>query len=135
GQTPDRWLVLSCLASYASKEASGYWQMRPEDAPEARAEEVTGILAELRALAARQGYEADAANPQVWREADSDEVRYQFMVLTSAIISPYLLANQPVGRQFLVLPGGRAGLVETKLRRDTRLRNALDEGQWTLVKF
>jgi len=33
------------------------------------------------------------------------------------------------------MPGGRAGLVETKLRRDPSLRQALDKGQWTLVKY
>ena len=72
----------------------------------------------------------------MWREAGSDEPRYRFVVLASAVISPYLLATGPAdGRQFLVLPGGRAGLVEAKLRRDPRLRQAFHAGQWTLVKY
>ncbi len=136
GQTPDRGLILDCLASYAAKEIGDYWQLRPEDEAQARASELAGILAELRALAARQGYEAEAGNPQVWREAGADETRYRFVVLATAVVSPYLLANEAAdGRQFLVLPGGRAGLVETKLRRDPRMRHALDNGKWTLVKY
>jgi hypothetical protein len=33
------------------------------------------------------------------------------------------------------LPGGRAGLVAFKLRRDPRLRAALTAGNWIIVKF
>ena len=35
----------------------------------------------------------------------------------------------------MVLPGGRAGLTEFKLRRDPRLRPAIQAGAWTIVKF
>ena len=37
-------------------------------------------------------------------------------------------------RGVIVLPGSRAGWVEYKLRRDPRLRNAVENG-WLLVKF
>jgi hypothetical protein len=135
-QTPERGLVLACLASYAAKQPAGFWELRPEDEAAARADELAAILGALRALAAKHGYEAGDGNPQVWREVGEGQVRYQFVVLTSAAISPFLLdASEGDGRQFLVLPGGRASLVETKLRRDPRLRRALDSGKWTLVKY
>jgi hypothetical protein len=35
----------------------------------------------------------------------------------------------------LVVPGGRAGLIEFKLRRDAQLRALLTAGDWIIVKF
>jgi hypothetical protein len=132
--TPGRALVMACLASYALQGASGLWQRRPEDASPARTSELQSILAELRALAGRQGFAVTGANPQAWQEAGQNV--YVFAVLSSAVISHYLLGPQiPARRRFLVLPGGRAGLVEHKLRHDPRLRQALTAGEWTIVKF
>jgi hypothetical protein len=132
--TPGRGLVLACLNSYTLKDEAGLYRLRPEDAPEARRAEVQSIEAELRALASRNGFEVSGANPQTWREAG--QTAYRFLVLATAEISAELLAPaRPARRQFLVLPGGRAGLVEYKLRRDRRLRTALAAGAWTIVKF
>jgi hypothetical protein len=132
--TPGRALVMACLASYGLKDEMGLWRLRPEDALQARSGELQSIQAELRALAGRSGFEVGVANPQEWR--DEDQTVYVFAVLSSAVISSHLLApRRPARRRFLVLPGGRAGLVEHKLRRDPRLRRALAEGAWTIVKF
>jgi hypothetical protein len=132
--TPGRALVLACLSSYATRGEAGLWQLRPEDAFAERAEELQSIMAELRALAGRHGYDVAGDNPQEWREAGENV--YVFGILTSAVISYYLLGRQlPARRRFLVLPGGRAGLTEFKLRRDPRLRQALQAGAWTIVKF
>ncbi|MEP7358333.1 MAG: hypothetical protein ABI847_13890, partial [Anaerolineales bacterium] len=135
-QTPERGFVLACLSAYAVQDSSGLWQLRPEDLPAARAEEQASLLTALRTLAARQGFDATDGNPQVWREPCEAAADFQFVVLTSAVISPYLLEGiEMTGQRFLVLPGGRAGLVEAKLRRDPRLRAALQNGNWTLVKY
>jgi hypothetical protein len=132
--TPGRGLVMACLASYGVKGEAGSWQLRGEDAPEARSSELPSILAELRALAGRNGFEIAATNPQEWR--DGGQTIYIFAVLSSAFISHYLLGpNRPARGRFLVLPGGRAGMVEHKLRRDPRLRQALIAGNWSIVKF
>jgi hypothetical protein len=134
GLTPGRALVMACLASYGAKDEAGLWRLRPEDALEARSGELQSIQAELRALAGRSGFEVGQTNPQEWRE--DGQTIYIFAVLSSAVISSYLLApRRPARRRFLVLPGGRAGLVEHKLRRDPRLRQALGEGEWAIVKF
>jgi hypothetical protein len=132
--TPGRALVLACLGSYATRGEAGLWQLRPEDASAERAKELQTILAELRALGGRHGYEVAGANPQEWR--DAGENVYVFGILTSAVISYYLLGRQlPARRRFLVLPGGRAGLTEFKLRRDPRVRQAIQAGAWSIVKF
>ena len=132
--TPGRGLVLACLSSYGLKDEAGNWQLRPEDVAAARAQEMESILAGLRALAGRHGFEPSGVNPLQWREAGENV--YVFAVLSTAAVSHYLLAaRSPAQRRFLLLPGGRAGLVEHKLRRDPRLRQALYAGNWTVVKF
>ena len=57
--TPGRGLVMACLTSYAVKDEAGLWRLRPEDAHEARSGEVQSIQAELRALAGRNGVDAE----------------------------------------------------------------------------
>ncbi len=133
-QTPGKGLVLACLSSYAQKVGPDVWQLRPEDASAERAKELESIRAELRTLAVRHGYDVAGANPQEWRE--EAQTIYLFAVITSAVISGHWLGLQlPARRRFLVLPGGRAGLVAFKLRRDPRLRAALTAGNWIIVKF
>ncbi len=132
--TPDHNLIEACLTSYAHSLAPGLWQMRPEDASVARAEELHAIQAQLRALGVRQGYTLAGANPLEWREAE--QVVYTFALLTTAIISYPVFAEQPPAqRRFLALPGGRAGLAAFKLRRDPRLRAAVGAGNWVILKF
>ena len=132
--TPGRGLVMACLTSYAHRNEAGLWQLRAEDAFEARSDEVQAIQTDLRTLAGRNGFDVSSVGPQEWRE-DGRAV-YLFVVLASAAVGPELLAPaRPARRRFLVLPGGRAELLEFKLRRDPRLRQALLDGQWTIVKF
>jgi len=133
--TPGRGLALACLNSYAYRTEGDAWQLRPEDASAARAQELQSIQAELRALATRQGYTVAGANPQEWRE--EGRTIYLFAVITSAVVSGYFFNPQSLGarRSFLVMPGGRASLVEFKLRRDPRLRAAMLAGGWQVLKF
>jgi hypothetical protein len=133
-ETPGRGLVMACLASYAERQDAGLWQLRQEDRPEARAAEVRAMIGLLAQLAARLGFQADGEGPHTWREAG--RLVYHFEVSSSATLGRLLgTAGAEAARRFLVLPGGRAGLAEHKLRRDPRLRPALEAGGWTLVKF
>ncbi len=66
--------------------------------------------------------------------------QYTFHLIASGVLGRIVLPGQR-RREFagsqrgvIVLPGSRAGWVEYKLRRDPRLRNALENG-WLLVKF
>jgi hypothetical protein len=53
-----------------------------------------------------------------------------------ATLGQYVRAAQgPARHRVLVVPGGRAGLAEFKLRRDARLRALLTEQGWLVVKF
>ncbi len=134
-QTPGRAVALACLNSYAQKLESGQWQLRPEEASAARAQESQSIQAKLRALATRQGLAVAGANPQEWRD-ESGQTLYLFAIITSAVFSTQVFAPvSPAQRRFVVLPGGRAGLAGFKLRRDPRLRAAMLAGRWAFLKF
>ncbi|MGH2521824.1 MAG: hypothetical protein ACRDH2_04895, partial [Anaerolineales bacterium] len=133
-QTPGRGLVLACLNSYARRVEPDAWRLRPEDAPAVRAQELQSILAALRGLGERHGYRVAGENPQEWGEAG--QTLYLFAVIPSANFSTSLLTlTTPAARRFLVLPGSRSGLAEFKLRRDPRLRAAMQAGGWRFVKF
>ncbi|MEW5868938.1 MAG: hypothetical protein AB1894_06655 [Chloroflexota bacterium] len=151
--TPELELVRACLASYgvqASPE-SGEWTLRPQDAPAQRRED----LAQQRQMLAQIGqrlsyhippaYEAPISpiqHPVTWQGSDG-QARYVFYVLASAVFNKIIFpdASQPQTRSkdspphhILVIPGGRASLVDFKLRRNPRLESAVHAG-WRILKF
>lgn len=133
-ETPGKSLIMACFNSYALKNDTGLWRLREEDASLARLEELQAVQGELRSLAIRLGYSVAGANPQEWREAG--QTIYLFAATTSAFISDYLFEPLlPAHRRFLVIPGGRGSLAAFKLRRDPRLRAALRQGNWVILKF
>jgi hypothetical protein len=133
-QTPGEALVRACLASYGLRQDSGLWQARAEDDPMIRREEVKALEKALRRLAERCGFDVSDGPPQTW--SAEGVVLYRVVVATYATLGQYMLAAQgPARRRVLVLPGGRAGLAEFKLRRDPRLRVRLRDESWLIVKF
>jgi hypothetical protein len=56
------------------------------------------------------------------------------VVFAPQSVAPLAHIVDPAARRMIVLPGGRARLVEYKLSRDPRLRSALQES-WRLIKF
>lgn len=63
---------------------------------------------------------------------------YAFNVTSTAALGPHLLAERGADedvRRCLVVPGGRARLIDLKLRRDPRLTEAVDAGRWQFIKF
>jgi hypothetical protein len=57
-QTPDRELVLRCIASYGVQDEAGRWRLRAADALAARQEEQAAIVTELVQLARRLDFGA-----------------------------------------------------------------------------
>jgi len=137
-RTPDRKLVLACLASYALEDPTGCWRIRPEDEAEARLSDIAEIRAMLEALGDRLGYRVSAGEGPigpwnatvVWEEAGRPAFHYH--VQGTAALEAALAA--PGGEHVIVLPGGRAPLVAEKERRDPRLRAWLAAGG-RIVKF
>ncbi|MEK7278732.1 MAG: hypothetical protein AAB427_15380, partial [Chloroflexota bacterium] len=133
--TPDAALIRHCLESYG-EEHHTVWKFRPEDDPESRAEDVRRIAGDLLALGKRLGYEGRSPREAEveWREAGSAPIAYCFLVSDTAVISRFVYAAGE-GRRVVVVPGGRAGLVQYKLGRNPRLRAAVEQGGWLFLKF
>jgi hypothetical protein len=126
--TPDRALVATAIQSYAVESAPHQIRLRPEDAVEARRAELMEIETLLLTLGAQLGFDAELHSQErgvIWQQAD--RVVYAFTLNITAEVAPLLRASSGV----LVLPGGRATLLQHKLARDPRLTQTA----WQVLKF
>jgi len=124
--TPDRALVATCIQSYALESDGPRVRLREEDAAEARAAELREVVEALSTLGARLGCEVDGADERLtWRR--EGRTLHVFAVSATAQIAPLLREREVV----LVIPGGRATLLQTKVARDPRLRPR----PWKVLKF
>lgn len=132
---PGRRLVRACLHSYGEVSEAGTWRLRAEDAPATRSADREEISALLSGLGSRLGYTVkNESGALEWREAG--HLRYAFFVTATAAIGAYLLGPAPRAElPFVVLAGGRAGLVAYKLQRDPRLKQAADKHSWGFLKY
>lgn len=140
--TPDARLVRECLRSYGTEtgragagppEGNREWQLREEDYSSARARELDSIRSALAGLGARLGHEIDETASLDWIRGEG--TAYRFFLFTSASFGRVLLnPDYDSTNSIIVLPGGRASLVEYKLKRDPRLRSAFELG-WRFLKF
>jgi hypothetical protein len=128
--TPDRALVATAIQSYAVEAAPHQIRLRPEDVAEARRAELMEIETLLLTLGAQLGFDAELHSQErgvIWQQAD--RVVYAFTLNTTAEVAPLLRADASSG--VLVLPGGRATLLQHKLARDPRLTQTA----WQVLKF
>ena len=134
--TPPLGLMREVLASYAV-ETDGGWTLRPEDSPSARRADLESAAVQLAALGQRLGYAVSrteqAGRTIFWQEGG--QTACAFYLLASAVVGQAIRQNpHPPERSLLVLPGGRAGLLSAKLRRDPALE-ALWNCGWRVLKF
>jgi len=130
--TPSKAMIYAVLTSYATKEKST-WRLRPEDVANARRSELTTITAMLDAVGTRLDYKTrkDEKN-YIW--GDNGKAARAFYILASALIgramheTPY-----PPEQTIIVIPGGRAGLIQYKAQRDPSLAARMKNYQ--LVKY
>jgi hypothetical protein len=134
--TPGLDLVSACLESYGELEGSGEgrWSLRPADSPVARRSDLLAMRSTLQQLGQRLGFSTPGEQPLLWEEPDS-QVAYAFFPIASAAFGELVFSNpHPAGSSIIVLPGARASLAVFKLRRDLRLRQAIESG-WRFLKF
>ncbi len=134
--TPSLGLIHQVLNSYAV-ESNGRWSLRPEDHANARRADLESASVALRSLGQHLGFTvATAGQPgrlTLWQE--HDQVVFAFYLLASAVVGTILRQNPyPPTISLLVLPGGRAGLLLYKLRRDPSLMALWNQG-WRVLKF
>lgn len=159
--TPDAELVAACVASYAQADTSMV-HLREEDTPARRARDLGEMLLRLHDLGHRFGFDVWVApkeqesaaglvpigrsgpdNPLDWAPASlvwqqEGVPAFAFAVSLHAMVYPWLftppeaLANCP---RYVILPGGRAELLDFKLRRCPWWRERLAWSGWDFVKF
>lgn len=124
--TPNRRLVMICLASYAVKdEENDLWELRLEDRKDARDEDKEQIRELLALLGKRLGFEVELEDALLWREPEKS-TRYQFIVQETASFGKAFTDANPAIT--FVLPGGRSTIVLEKARRDHRIGDWLRSG-------
>jgi hypothetical protein len=129
--TPDRALMATVIHSYADDIHFEHIGLRAEDQAEARRVEIKEVCQLLRTCGEQLGVEVstttatDEQRHIVWSK--SGESIYHFVVQATAEILPLLRETSSV----LVIPGGRATLLQHKIARDARLRQT----QWQVLKF
>lgn len=156
-QTPDAALLAECVASY-TEVVDDTLRLRAEDHPAARAADLAELAAALHDLGVRLGFEvwtatelgvpAQAAGSRVdplpdWQPANlvwhqAGEAAFAFAFDTRASLGPWLPSPSPAlaaCARYVVLPGGRAGLLDFKLRRCPPWRTQLAWSGWEFVKF
>jgi hypothetical protein len=128
--TPDRALAATTISSYAVETGPHQIGLRPEDAADARRAELIEVEAVLLTIGAQLGFEAETRREEravIWRQAD--QAAHTFTLNTTAEVAPLLRAGASNG--VLVIPGGRATLLQHKLARDPRL----SQTTWPVLKF
>ena len=102
------------------------------------------------------GYDAVANDAWDVRWLEDGRDMYVFVISSTAAVAHYLLGQElptaeaestsggePISeegstlepRRCLVLPGGRARLIDLKLQRDPRLGRAVERDSWQFIKF
>lgn len=123
--TPPAELIQACFSAYAPEHEGVLWPQ---------------LVADLVALGRRLGFvtlcqEGEGSWPVIWEE--ESQPAYAFTLSDSAILGPLLLnrPTPPEGCQpCLVLPAARSKLAAVKLRRDGRMRQAVNEQGWLFAK-
>jgi len=141
--TPDLTLVLVCIDSYGVSDGEEV-RLRSEDDQDRRRREIEEIHDNLITMGRGLGYNAVAEDVWDVRWLEDGRDAYDFVISSTAVLAPYLLDREvpvleadPTGeaRHCLVVPGGRAGLIDLKLQRDPRLARAVERDGWQFIKF
>jgi hypothetical protein len=135
--TPAPALVSLLLQSYGHEATPGRWQLRPEDLFQARQDERQAMIEHLLTLGQRLSYQA-----RPWERFDvawfrGHEVQAVFVVRWQAMLGEVLQASDRAAgaRRYLVIPGGRAALVNYKLAYHPLWQPAVGEAGWRFIKY
>ncbi|GAB4454829.1 MAG: hypothetical protein Kow0070_01990 [Anaerolineales bacterium] len=131
--TPSKGMIYAVLESYALREGAAF-VLRPEDVAAVRRRELNTVTAMLEAIGLRLGYKTrPEGRNSLWLD-EAGGVARVFHVLASALIGQALQdMPYPPERTVIVIPGGRAGLIEYKAERDPALAARLKK--YRLVKY
>lgn len=131
--TPSKGMIYAVLDSYAQRNGAA-WRLRPEDAAAARRNELNTITAMLEAVGTRLKYTTRKQDKNyLWEDGTNNVVR-AFYILASALIGRAMSETRyPPEKTIIVIPGGRAGLIQYKAGRDPSLAARMKN--YRLVKY
>jgi hypothetical protein len=123
--TPSKAMIYAILTSYATRENSA-WRLRPEDVANSRRMELNTIIAMLDAVGTRLNYKTRKEEKNyLWESAaenGTSQVIRSFYILASALVGRAINETPfPPEQTIIVIPGGRAGLIQYKAQRDPSL--------------
>ena len=138
--TPDTDDLRMCLQSYAEEDAQvpGLFLLRPNEERGVRQADRSEMAALLEKRARSLGLEFKLEDHWIIRWADAQgNPRHAYYLLNSAIFSEYILDSPQAGKveKILVFPGSRSRWLHHRLQEDPRLKSALEEGGWHLMKY
>jgi hypothetical protein len=130
--TPTKAMIYAVLYSYAERQGAA-WVLRSEDMAAARRSELATITAMLEIVGTRLGYTTSKEGKNyLWQE--NGQTIYAFYILASALVGRAIAETpQPPEQTIIVIPGGRAALVEYKAERDPALAARLKN--YRVVKY
>ncbi len=133
-ETPSKALVNAVLVSYAICAEDGTWSLRPGDAPSARHADLDEMRALLTDIGMRLGYETIQIDEKTLLWGDEADPDYYFHIIASALIYEFCIQTRwPHEKSIIILPGGRAGLLDHKQKRNPFLRMLAE--RWHFIKF
>ena len=135
--TPSSEIILNCLLSYASQtdENSFLWSLNTNEIRELRQKDIEQVKSSLAKIGKKLGYIPRENHHLFWENKNGGAV-YEFVVLSTAIISPYCL-NKLIWKaenKFIVIPGSRSQLLLFKLDHDPRLKEVFNK-EFHFLKF
>jgi hypothetical protein len=130
--TPSKGMIYAVLNSYAERNG-GSWKLRPEDFATARRNELNTVTAMLEVVGKRLDYTTYKQEKFfLWK--DGEKVEYAIYILASALVGRAMTETPyPPEQTIIVIPGGRAGLIQYKAQRDPSLAERIKNYQ--LVKY
>lgn len=138
--TPPISLLKEVIASYSNPDGTepGWVDLRFEDYPAARREDLRLFNQLIHQIGERMGYTTDTQKPNIWFAGTGDEF-YLFEPIVTAMLSKALNRLEvnpaiPPTRKIIALPGGRSNLAEFKISRNPALKAAFTTGI-RLLKF
>jgi hypothetical protein len=130
---PSKALVAAVLDSYARQE-NGLWRLRAEDSPSARHADLDEMRALITDIGLRLGHQTQQVDDKLLIWGDEKNPLYIFRLIASALIQEILEDKSfPCQKSIILIPGGRAGLLSYKQKRDPALRAA--SANWRFIKF
>jgi len=140
-RTPRSGLIKACLQSYAEQSHANHigWKLKNNDQPDQRRKDLEEIKKILSSLGKQLNYQVIIQPPIgniihiTWQEKETNI--YSFYISASGVLNKIITqpSKSPTS-SWIIIPGSRADLIHYKIKYNSPLAVALEEG-WGLIKY